>query len=66
MRRGDGDDCLGAGLVHLRELVEEHECELVVLVGDLDHVAVHRVEGGRNIDRYFLRCHGDQVYAFPE
>jgi hypothetical protein len=57
MRGSDGNDSLGPGLVHLRELVEEHEREFVVLVGNLDHIAVYGVERGGDIDRYFLGCH---------
>lgn len=52
----DTDDGLCLGLVDARDLVQEHEGELVVFVGDLDHVAVHRVQGLRNIYRYLL-CH---------
>jgi len=46
----DRDDGLCPGLVYLRQLVEEEERELVFLVRDLDHVAVHRIECLRDID----------------
>jgi len=61
MGRGNRDNRFCPRLVHLGELVEEHKRELVVLVGDLDHVAVNRIKGGRNIYRNFLSCHDDQV-----
>lgn len=51
----DRDDSFCPGLVDLRKLVEEHEGEFVIFVCDLDHVAVDRVKGGGDIDRYFLR-----------
>jgi len=46
MGRCNRDNCLSPCLVHLRELMEKHERELVILIGNLDHVAVHRVECG--------------------
>jgi hypothetical protein len=66
MRGCYGDNGLGPGLVHLRELVEEHKRELVVLVGNLDHIAVNGVEGGRDINRYFLGSHGDPLVVVVE
>jgi hypothetical protein len=52
---------LGPCLVNLRKLVQEHERELVILVGDLYHVAVYRVKSRRNIYGNFLSCHADQI-----
>ena len=60
----DRDDRLCPRLVYLRQLVEEEERELVFLVRDLDHVAVHGIECLRDIDGNFLSGHGDQV-RFP-
>ena len=64
MRRRDGDDGLCPRLVDLRELVEEHERELVILVRDLDHVAVDGVKRRGDIDGYFLSGHTDLFSRF--
>src|SRR5512136_1672365 len=47
----DGDDGLGPGLVGPRYLVEEDEGELVLLVRDLDAVAVYGVQVLGDLDR---------------
>lgn len=44
MLRGDAHDSLCTRLAHTGYLVEEDECEFIVLVGYLDHVAIDRIE----------------------
>ena len=51
MPGADGDDGLCPGLVRPRYLVEEDEGELVLLVGDLDTVAVYGVQILGDMDR---------------
>jgi hypothetical protein len=44
MLRSDAHNCFGASLADTRDLVEKDKGELVVLVCDLNHVAIDRVE----------------------
>ena len=55
MPGADGDDGLRPGLVGPRYLVEEDEGELVLLVGDLDAVAVYGVQVLGDLDRNLPR-----------
>jgi len=55
MPGADGDDGLRPRLVRSRYLVEEDEGELILLVGDLDAVAVYRVQILGDVDRYLPR-----------
>jgi len=58
---GDADDSFCPGLVDARDLVQEDEGEFVFFIGDLDHIAVYRVQGVGNIDRDLMRCHASTV-----
>lgn len=44
MLRGYADDGFGSCLVDTGDLMEEDKGELVILVCDLDHIAVYRIK----------------------
>jgi len=55
----DGDDCFCLCLIDIWYLVEEHQGELVVTEGNLDHIAINRIEISRNINGNFLLGHAN-------
>lgn len=55
----DGDDCLCLCLIDIWYLVEEHQGELVVTEGNLDHIAIDRIEISGDINGNFLLAHAN-------
>ena len=57
MLGGDTNDCLCTRLVNPWDLVQENKGKLVLLISDLDHVAVDRIKVLRDIDSNLMLGH---------